>query len=98
MGNFRLILYSKNGHPYESKRLAAETLEAAFIQVTPEMVTNCNEWTVVRDVASLIPSGYEWDCPECGHANTIPAIYSPVTCEKCGMEFEINPIVNHAYD
>jgi transcription elongation factor Elf1 len=47
---------------------------------------------------SLIASGYEWDCPHCGHeCNKEIAYTGIVTCKECGESFQTCP-PNHAFE
>lgn len=44
-----------------------------------------NEIKTVR----LIASGYDWDCPHCGHANESEEATEFVTCAYCGEESQV---------
>ena len=40
------------------------------------------------DVVDLIPSGYEWTCPNCDDLNQQDAITHQVICKSCGKLFK----------
>lgn len=49
------------------------------------------------ETVDLIASGYEWNCPNCGHFNKEIEITRDVVCEECEKMYEVEGTF-HAYD
>lgn len=55
------------------------------------------EIKIEEEFVDMIASGYEWECPNCGHLNKEIEICNQVDCEKCDRTFLTGGYADHAY-